>query len=99
LVYSGTRAFLRGGNWNNGGNAGVLNLNLNNAPSNTNTNIGFRVSRDNKNGPISAKLRFSRSVPLISDQVTSLSLSLDEQDKELRFGRAVKSRTAFYVIY
>lgn len=39
------RAFIRGGNWNNGSNAGVLTLNLNNSPSNTNTNIGFRVSR------------------------------------------------------
>ena len=45
------RGFLRGGNWNNGSNAGVLTLNLNNAPSNTNTNIGFRVSRDNKKWP------------------------------------------------
>ena len=39
------RAFIRGGNWNNGSNAGVFTLNLNNAPSNTNTNIGFRCSR------------------------------------------------------
>lgn len=39
------RAFIRGGNWNNTSNAGVLTLNLNNSPSNTNTNIGFRVAR------------------------------------------------------
>jgi len=32
----------RGGNWNNGTNAGVFNTNLNNARTNTNTNIGFR---------------------------------------------------------
>jgi len=37
-------AFLRGGNWDNGANAGAFALNLNNAPSNTNTNIGFRCS-------------------------------------------------------
>lgn len=37
-------AAIRGGNWNNGGNAGVFSLNLNNAPSNTNTNIGFRAA-------------------------------------------------------
>ncbi|MFZ1250568.1 MAG: hypothetical protein WAR37_03945 [Candidatus Microsaccharimonas sp.] len=43
----GSRAFIRGGNWNNGTNAGVLTLNLNNSPSNTNTNIGFRVARYN----------------------------------------------------
>jgi hypothetical protein len=32
----------RGGNWNNGGINGVFNVNLNNARSNTNTNIGGR---------------------------------------------------------
>ena len=37
-------AAIRGGNWNNAGNAGVFSLNLNNAPSNTNTNIGFRAA-------------------------------------------------------
>jgi len=35
---------IRGGNWNNGMNAGVFALNLNNAPSNVNTNIGFRLA-------------------------------------------------------
>ncbi len=37
-------AVIRGGNWNNGVNAGVFAANLNNAPTNTNTNtnIGFR---------------------------------------------------------
>ena len=38
-------AFLRGGNWNNGANAGAFTLNLNNAPGNTNNNIGFRCAR------------------------------------------------------
>lgn len=33
----------RGGNWNNAGNAGLAALNLNNARSNRNTNIGFRA--------------------------------------------------------
>lgn len=37
--------FIRGGNWNNGANDGAFTLNLNNAPSDTNTNIGFRCSR------------------------------------------------------
>ena len=39
------RGFLRGGNWDNGTNAGAFTLNLNNAPTNTNNNIGFRVAR------------------------------------------------------
>ena len=33
---------IRGGNWNNGSNAGVAALNLNNLRSNSNNNIGFR---------------------------------------------------------
>lgn len=39
------RAFIRGGNWNNGAISGAFTLNLNNAPSNLNTNIGFRCAR------------------------------------------------------
>jgi len=35
-------AAIRGGNWNDGARAGVFSLNLNNAPSNWNTNIGLR---------------------------------------------------------
>ena len=39
------RAALRGGNWNNTSNArSGFNLNLNNAPSNRNINIGFRAA-------------------------------------------------------
>jgi formylglycine-generating enzyme required for sulfatase activity len=40
-----TGAVLRGGNWNNGDNAGVFNANLNNGPSNSNNNVGFRCVR------------------------------------------------------
>lgn len=36
------RCLIRGGNWNNVGNAGVFNSNLNNARSNSNANIGGR---------------------------------------------------------
>lgn len=39
------RAALRGGNFNNEANAGVFYLNLNNAPSNSNYNIGFRAAK------------------------------------------------------
>ncbi len=37
-----TRFPIRGGNWNNGSNCGLAALNLNNARSNRNSNIGFR---------------------------------------------------------
>lgn len=36
------RCLIRGGNWNNGANAGVFNSNLNNARSNSNVNVGGR---------------------------------------------------------
>ena len=40
-----TGALLRGGNFNNGTNAGPLTVNGNNQPSNSNNNIGFRCAR------------------------------------------------------
>lgn len=43
---NGLSGFLRGGNWNNGSNAGVFALNLNNSPGNQNNNIGFRCASD-----------------------------------------------------
>lgn len=45
LCLQSLRAALRGGNWNNGVQAGVFALNVNNAPSNTNNNIGLRVAK------------------------------------------------------
>mgnify|MGYP001573380405 CR=1 FL=1 len=33
---------ISGGNWNNGSNAGVWALNLNNTRTNSNNNVGFR---------------------------------------------------------
>jgi hypothetical protein len=39
------RAAIWGGNFNNGAIAGVFYLNLNNAPSNANYNIGFRACK------------------------------------------------------
>ena len=41
-----TRFPLRGGNWNNGANAGIGALNLNNSRANANSNIGFRPALD-----------------------------------------------------
>ncbi len=42
---TGTHAFLRGGNWINNSNAGVLYLILFNSAGSTSTSVGFRVSR------------------------------------------------------
>lgn len=40
-----------GGNWSNGANAGLLYLNVNNAASNANSNIGARLANDNGQKP------------------------------------------------
>ena len=37
---------INGGNWGNGANAGLFYLNVNNAASNSNTNIGGRLAND-----------------------------------------------------
>jgi len=37
---------LSGGNWNNGANAGLWALNLNNSRTNSNNNVGFRADSD-----------------------------------------------------
>jgi len=51
------RMAIRGGNWNNGANAGVFALNLNNERANTNSNIGFRPALYN-----SRKAMISRNI-------------------------------------
>jgi len=38
------RFVYRGGNWNNGTNAGVFSLNGNNSRANSNGNVGFRCA-------------------------------------------------------
>ena len=44
-LWSLPAAALRGGNWDNGTDAGLFAVNLNNGPSNWNTNNGFRCCR------------------------------------------------------
>ena len=39
------RAAIRGGNFNNGADAGVFALNLNNAPSYAHSDLGFRACK------------------------------------------------------
>ncbi len=40
---SGWRVLFVGGNWNNGGNAGLFYFNANNSSSDTNSNVGARL--------------------------------------------------------
>ena len=40
---SGLRVLHVGGNWNNGGNAGLFYFNANNSSSDTNSNVGARL--------------------------------------------------------
>lgn len=67
------RAALRGGNWNNGSNARAgFALNLNNPPSNTNINIGFRAASPNcarRRGPIGITSLFRDHYWLLAEAV------------------------------
>ena len=58
MGYDIKRLPIRGGNWNNGANAGLAAVNLNNSRANTNTNIGFRPAfgRSQKAAPHGASL-------------------------------------------
>lgn len=49
---------MNGGNWSNGANAGLFYLNVNNAPSNANTNIGCRLAMGH-----SARYGTAKAVP------------------------------------
>jgi len=62
---------IRGGNWNNGVNAGVFALNLNNSRSNANTNIGFRpaLGESQKPGPYGVPSSTPSKGPAILGQV------------------------------
>lgn len=51
---------ISGGNWNNGSNAGVWTLNLNNVRGNSNNNIGFRA--DSLPGPCAAHAAWQRGI-------------------------------------
>lgn len=44
-----------GGSWNNGSNAGLGALNLNNAASNANSNIGARLATDDQPEAVAPK--------------------------------------------
>lgn len=59
---------IRGGNWNNGSNAGIGALNLNNSRSNANSNIGFRPALDTAR---SNRLKGRCQCVLEKDAVTS----------------------------
>jgi len=52
---------IRGGNWNNGSNAGVFALNLNNESGNSNINVGFRDSAHGSHSEL-LKVRTGRSL-------------------------------------
>jgi len=59
-VMTFSKAVKRGGNWNNGANAGPFCSNLNNGATNTNNNIGFRCCSEPLKG-ISSLRRFNNS--------------------------------------
>ena len=87
-------AAIRGGNWNNGTNAGVFSLDLNNAPSAANTNIGFRAASSFCPGKVSgcARDRYLR-MPFQSLKTTDPSPGQSPVDVVARFiGHILRER-------
>lgn len=77
----GTRAFQRGGNWNNGARAGVFSMNLNNAPSNSNTNIGFRCPPNfSGENPVVQSLD-AGAKPICGGRTSVLACPTDENER------------------
>lgn len=80
---------ISGGNWNNGGNAGVWALNLNNVRSNSNNNVGLRAdslpgmpnsaSADRHRG--SHRRGWCRNVPLACPLVVKIVRVVDHVTK------------------
>jgi len=76
-------AFIRGANWNNGANAGVWTLNLNNAPSNTNWNIGFRCSRSFYSSMELARVSFAKAKPSVPLKLHKFTLPVASLGKAI----------------
>jgi hypothetical protein len=77
------RVPIRGGNWNNGGNAGLGALNLNNRRSNSNNNVGFRPAFP------SSKLQYRRLTGLRGTPREKESYSFSVRENFYRYGRPV----------
>lgn len=70
---------IRGGNWNNGSNAGLGALNLNNTRTNTNNNIGFRPALDDAR---SSNLKGFCQCNLEKDAVTTANAEIEKRDSD-----------------
>lgn len=74
LVSNQLRLPYRGGNWNNTSNAGLGYVNLNNARSNTNTNIGVRPA--SAHFPKSEVLSLRGEIQCLSERIQGPRLQL-----------------------
>lgn len=63
------RAALVGGSWNNGTNAGVFALNLNNSPTNTNNNISLRTAKQSRSSQNRKKAFLSSALFAFGDAI------------------------------
>ena len=78
----------RGGNWNNGANYGVFNLNLNNNRSNTNSNYGARSAL-----PIACCAKVT-ALASAQEEKEPYSFSVFIQRKEIQYTAASSSAYA-----
>ena len=86
------RAAIRGGNFNNTANAGVFYLNLNNAPSNANNNIGFRAATIHEFRPTDGPVY--RRLPQCGEMLESWPLPEGKNKKRRRASSSDDDRDA-----
>lgn len=82
---------MNGGNWSNGANAGLFYLNVNNAPSNANTNIGCRLAMGH-----SARYGTAKAVPAAPVSSGSPSCPLAGERQQADAGAGALASAALF---
>ncbi len=94
------RAVYRGGNWNNGANAGPFYANMNNDASNTNDNIGFRCCSSLKFLPDFESLRrFKTDEIEFQFHIMHFETTSIHTEKKVNFNLKVEVKTLALTFY
>ena len=81
---------IRGGNWDNGANAGVFAFNANNGPSNVNNNVGFRCGRGDLRADSGPSRRSGPSRPSLRQACSFHPVRPGEKNEVPRGGLVVR---------
>jgi len=96
------KACIVGGNWNNNSNAGAFALNLNNARTNSNNNVGGRDSFSNPDTPHGDTGKRGMCRPAISEMKQMAFLSSNVENQSHRLGNLFTkafSEESLYLAY